>query len=253
METSDASPAETARRLCRGSDRAVLSTLARGGGDDPARRGWPYGSLVLAACRFDGAPLLLLSRLALHTGNLAADPRACLLYDNTDGRADPLTGARASVLGRAEAEDDPAALARFLRRHPSAGRYAGFADFSLWRIAVEHVHLVAGFGAIHGIDGAALAGPDAPALRAAEAEIVDHMNEDHAAAVAMIARPGARHAGKGGEGWRMTGIDPFGIDLRRGGETARAEFDAPVETPDSARRALIALTRAARAGASGAA
>lgn len=238
METRATPPAETVRRLMRGLDRAVLSTAAHD------FDGWPYGSLVLVASAFDGAPLLFLSRLAVHTANLASDPRASLLYDGTAGLDDPLTGARASVLGRAETENDPAAMARFLRRHPSAERYAGFADFSLWRIAVVRAHLVAGFGAIDGVDAAALAVPEAPALARAEAEIVEHMNDDHADAVAAYARA---ETGSERAGWRMTGIDPHGIDLRRRGEVARCAFDAPVTTPDEARRALIAMVQAARA------
>ena len=231
------SAAAAARRLCRGRDRAALSTAAA---DDGGR---PYGSLVLAACRFDGAPLLLLSRLAVHTANLAADPRLCLLYDEAAGRADPLAGARASALGRAEAEDDPAALARFLRRHPGAARYAGFADFALYRVAVDRVHLVAGFGAVETLDGSALAGPEAPALARAEAGVVAHMNDSHADAVAAAAR---RLCGGDGAGWRMTGVDPFGADLRRAGEVAHWTFAAPVTTPDGARKALIAMAREAR-------
>ncbi len=211
------SPVETAHRLVRGCDRAALATATRGDR-------WPHSSLVLTACRFDGAPLMLLSRLAVHTRNLAADPRICLLYDGTAGRADPLTGPRASVRGHAAVEDDPEAKARFLRRHPSAERYAGFADFALYGVAVERVHLIAGFGVIEWIDGAALKVPDAPELAYAEAELVDEANRRHA---------GAR--------WRVIGIDPLGIDLRAGSEVARREFDAPVETPQAARRALSAL------------
>lgn len=238
MEASAPSAAETVRRLCRGRDRAALSTAARDAD------GWPYGSAVLAACRFDGAPLLLLSRLAVHTANLAADSRLCLLYDEMEGRAEPLAAARAGVLGRAEREDDPAAAARFLRRHPGAARYAGFADFSFYRVAVERVHLVAGFGAIERFEGAALqallAAPAAPALERGEECFVESLN----AADAAVAGACARRFG-GGEGWRATGADPFGVDLRRGGEVARIPFARAVETPAAARAALAELARGA--------
>ena len=40
----------------------------------------------------DGAPLLLLSRLAQHTKNLLADPRVSLLFDGAAGLDDPLAG-----------------------------------------------------------------------------------------------------------------------------------------------------------------
>ena len=229
METEK--PAAVAGRLCRALDRAVLSTAAHD------RGGWPHGSLVLVACRFDGVPLMLLSRLAAHTRNLAADPRMSLLYDGTAGCDDPLAGTRASVHGRVEAEEDPRAMARFLRRHPGAARYAGFADFSLWRVAVERVHLVAGFGAVGWTEGALPGTPAAPALERAEADLVACANARHGAALA----DGLRTLGRGGEGWRATGIDPFGVDLRRGGAVARIPFDAPVETPAAVERALAAL------------
>ncbi len=243
MEASAPSAAETVRRLCRGRDRAALSTAARDA------NGWPCGSAVLAACRFDGAPLLLLSRLAVHTANLAADSRLCLLYDEMEGRAEPLAAARVGVLGRAGREDDPAAAARFLRRHPGAARYAGFADFSFYRVAVERVHLVAGFGAVERFEGAALkallAAPAAPALERGEERFVESLNAAGAADAAACARRFG-----GGEGWRATGADPFGVDLRRGGEVARIPFARPVETPAAARAALAELARgAARPGA----
>ena len=69
------------------------------------------------------------------------------------------------------------------------------------------------------------------------------MNEDHADAIALYA---GRLLGRQGEGWRMTGIDPEGIDLRRDGKTARLDFAEPVLTPAAARRTLVALVEKAR-------
>ena len=57
---------------------------------------------------------------------------------------------------------DPLLLARFVRRHPSAERYAGFADFRLYRMAVARAHLVAGFGRIDWIEGGSAARAGAP-------------------------------------------------------------------------------------------
>ena len=90
-------------------------------------------------------------------------------------------------------------------------------------------------------------GADASALAAAEADIVAHMNQDHADAIALYAE---RLLGLTGTEWRMTGIDPEGLDLRRpvelGGEMARLDFAEPVLSPAAARRTLVALTDAAR-------
>lgn len=218
----------------RALDRATLAT---------SLEGWPYASLVLAAVDHDASPLLLLSDLAEHSKNIARDARAALLFDGTDGRDDPLTGSRATVLGEIRRIEDQRLLARFAARHPSAANYAGFADFHLYRLAVMRAHLVAGFGRIDWIAADALIHPPAPALAAAEADILRHMNDDHAEAINLYA---TRLAGRTGGGWRLTGIDPEGIDLRLRGSVARLDFPAPVSDSDGARAALIQLTQKAR-------
>jgi hypothetical protein len=226
------------RRLMRRQAHAALGT---------SRDGHPYVSLVALAFDYDASPLLLLSDLAQHSRNIAADPRISLLFDGRASRhspADPLAEPRLTLLGAAARCDNANLLARFTARHPSAAAYSGFGDFHLYRVTIGRGHLVAGFGRISWIEAAALrfAGDDA-ALAAAEREIVEHMNTDHADAVALFAQ---RLARRGGAGWRMTGIDPEGIDLRREEETARLDFTVPVLDPSAARQALIDLTNQAR-------
>lgn len=153
--TDAPSPAADARRLMRAAGRASLAT---------AQQGWPYAALTPVALAQDGSPLLLLSNLAEHTKNLRRDPRASLLFDGTAGREDPLTGPRVSLLGEVAEAADPPLLARFLRRHPSAERYAGFSDFRLYRMKMSRAHLVAGFGRDRldrGASAAVAAGPGA--------------------------------------------------------------------------------------------
>jgi heme iron utilization protein len=232
--TDAPSPGDTARRLMRAADRASLAT---------AQQGWPYASLTLVALGQDASPLLLLFNLAEHTKNLKRDPRASLLFDGTAGRDDPLTGPRVTVMGEVAQASGPLMVARFVRRHPSAARYAGFADFRLYRLQVARAHLVAGFGRIDWIEGASLLSPVAPALEAAETDILAHMNADHAATIDLYA---ARLLGLSGEGWRLTGVDPEGADLRRGGAVARLDFRAPVGDAEGARAELVRLAKAAR-------
>ncbi len=254
------SPAQQVRRLLRQAETATLTTaLARDGRDSPGW-GWPYPSLVLATVDHAGCPLLLLSDLADHSANLAADGRAGFLVRAGAGQADPLAGARAAVLGRIAPSDDPLLKQRVLRRHPGAAVYADFADFRLYRLAVERAHLVAGFGRIHWLTAAELLFDTAACvpLAAAEAEIVAHMNADHADALAVMAAqflalPEADaesdDAGEGaqaGAGWTMTGVDPEGCDLRRGGRLARLDFAKPVHDAESCRVELVRLTRQAR-------
>lgn len=228
-----------ARRLMRRTAFAALGTIFEGR---------PYGSLVAVACGQDASPLLMLSSLAQHTRNLAGDGRVSLLFDGTREFADPLAGPRLTALGRIERCDEAGLRDRFVARHPDSAAYAGFGDFGLYRIGIERGHFVAGFGRISWIEGADLRfGQDTERLAAAEPEIVAHMNQDHADAVALFAD---RLLGKSGTGWRMTGIDPDGIDLRAGGDIARLDFAGPVLTAAAARSALVAMTNAARAAKS---
>ena len=246
MAADNPDPGAAARRLMRSCDHVALaSSLA----------GHPYVSLVASACEIDASPLLLLSDLAQHTRNLLADPRVSLLFDGTGDEPDRLAGPRLTLLGEARRVDDPAGAAqgaaRFTARHPASAGYAGFADFHLYRVEIARGHLIAGFGRIAWIEAEDLRFREAAtALAEAEADIIAHMNTDHADAIGLYAE---RLLGRRGAGWRMTGIDPEGIDLRREGETARLDFalnsHAPVLTPAAARRTLVALVDAARGAA----
>jgi heme iron utilization protein len=142
------SPVAAARSLIVRCGTGSLATL---GAD-----GHPFASFVTTAPGPDGAPLLLLSRLAVHTRNLERDPRASLLLVEPEAEAaDPLARSRLTLSGSvARAGDQAAAREAFLARHPAAEGYAGFADFSVWRLAPIACHLVAGFGRIAGLDPA---------------------------------------------------------------------------------------------------
>lgn len=235
---NDDKPGDLVRGLLRRAATAALGTRL-------AATGEPYASLVLVATDPAARPLLLLSDLADHARNIAADSRVSLLIDGTQGWRDRLAGPRASVQGRAVPVDDDRARARFLRRHPGARAYADFADFRLYRVHVERAHLVAGFGRIAWIAGAELVYPveHASALFDAEDEIVDHMNEDHADALALIAR---YLLGLDGEGWRLASIDPEGCDLQCEARLARIEFEQVVSDPPRCRTELMRLTKRAR-------
>jgi hypothetical protein len=142
-ESRDLDPGDETRRLLRTTDRAALATRLPDGA--------PFASLVLVALDLDATPLLLLSDLAEHSRNIAVDARVSLLIDGTSGLQDPLTGPRATLLGRAEAVSDKRLLARYLARHPSAAGYAAFADFKLYRMAIDAPISSPGSGASTGL------------------------------------------------------------------------------------------------------
>jgi heme iron utilization protein len=138
-------PADSARALLAAESVGVLSTIS------VHRPGYPYGSVTPYALSQAGAPLFLFSRLAAHTQNLKADPRAGLFVGDRNAVEDPLAGGRVSLLGRAApvpASELDDARARYLARWPRAADYLALGDFSLWQLAIEEARLIAGFGEI---------------------------------------------------------------------------------------------------------
>lgn len=228
-----------ARQLMRARPKAALATLNREGGV-------PYGSLINVATTPEGAPIILISTLAWHTQNLLNDPRGSVLFDDTDGLADPLTGPRVTIMGRFEKTEDPAIRHRYLARHPGAALYVDFGDFAFWTLHATEAHAVAGFGRIETIpaDEILLSTDRCTALTQAEQRIVEHMNEDHADAIGLYA---TQLLGQEPGPWQMTAIDMDGVDLSDTERTVRLAFPNPVSTAEEARDALIALAVKAKA------
>lgn len=241
------SPAEIARELVHLAWKGTLGTVSRA-------QGHPYASLVAVACEPDGTPLLLLSGLAEHTKNLLADVRASLLIDGTLAGPAALTGPRVTLVGRLGETQSPTARLRYLTRHPDAAQFIDFGDFRMYALNVEWAHLVAGFGRIQRLErgDVILAVDDAQDLVAAEAGILQHMNEDHADAIALMALHGGAapepisDSGGNPPVWRMVGCDPLGFDLAAGTATRRLLFVQRVKSPDEVRQALIEHVRATK-------
>ena len=245
QSSADSSSSEFARKLLRSSRQGALATLMTGSGD-------PYCSLINLASHPDGSPILLISRLALHTKNILADPRVSLMLDER-AAGDPLEGARIMLAGTAEearAEDITALRRRYLSVHPSAEVFVDFKDFSFFRIRPKGAHLVAGFGRI--VDLAAnqfltdLTG--AQALLEAEQSAVDHMNADHRDALNLYA---TKLLGAEAAQWHCTGCDPDGLDLQAGAKTLRLNFPERVTDAGELRRMLVKLAGEASADGAG--
>ena len=230
-----------AKRLLRTVRGATLATVTSGGD--------PFASLVSLATSMDGSPLLLVSRLAAHTGHLVADPRCSLLL-SPGGRGDPLAHPRLTIMGEAcrlEGDERTTARDRFLARHPKAGLYVDFPDFSFWRVALRSGHLNGGFAraasltALEMLTGLA----ECESLVAAERGAREHMNDHHRDALALYATTLA--GGEAGD-WRATGLDPEGIDLACGDRAVRVGFPHRVTTPAALRAMLSSLAAEARTG-----
>jgi heme iron utilization protein len=241
--TPDFDSGKVARSLLRRSRQGALATLMSASGD-------PYCSLVNVASHPDGSPILLISRLAVHTRNILTDPRVSLMLDER-AAGDPLEGARIMLAGRAEMADNDDVRnlrRRYLNAHPSAEAFADFQDFSFYRIKPSGTHLVAGFGRIVDLAPAQFLTPidDASALLEAEQRAVDHMNADHRDAVNLYA---TRLLGAEAADWRCTGCDPDGLDMQEDHQVLRLEFPERVTGPDELRKMLVRLAQEARAKA----
>jgi putative heme iron utilization protein len=239
--TADFDAARLARSLLRRSRQGALATLMAGSGD-------PYCSLVNVASHPDGSPILLISRLALHTRNILGDARVSLMLDER-AEGDPLEGSRIMLAGRAEEakpEDLEILRRRYLNTHPSAEAFVNFKDFSFFRIRPLGAHLVAGFGRIVDLEPPQFLTDisDAGALLEAEQGAIDHMNADHREATNLYA---TRLLGAEAADWRCTGCDPDGIDLHAGTTKLRLDFPKRVTGPGELRKMLVKLADEARA------
>ena len=236
--TPDFKPAVAAKKLLREGRSGALATLMPGSGD-------PYCSLVNVASAADGAPLLLISRLAIHTKNILADARVSLMIDERK-EGDPLEGARVMLMGTAAVTEDPQARRRYLARQPEAEMFAGFADFAFYRVTLNAAHLVAGFGRIVDLKPQDILTPieDAAELVAAEPQILAHMNADHAGACRLYA---TRLLGARDGQWRCVGVDPEGLELQQGRTALRLPFRERVRASGELREVLKQMAEEARA------
>lgn len=227
---------QTARRLIRAASRAALATLFAG------KEEAPYVSLVTVATEHDGSPILLLSTLADHTRNIAADPRVSLLFEDIPQQANPQQTPRVTLMGRAVRASDPAYRTRFLARHPEAALYADFADFGFFRVEIERAHFVGGFARAVWLNP--VLAPSTDAMAKAEADLLQHLNTDHADTLALCALRAALPKSAEDAGWRAAALDVDGIDLYRldiPGRVFRIAFTTPLTTPDAVLPALRAL------------
>jgi putative heme iron utilization protein len=235
-------PKMAARKLLREARSGALATLMPGTGD-------PYCSLVNVATDPAGAPLMLLSTLAIHTKNLLADRRVSLMLDERK-EGDPLQGARVMLTGSCSKKTESSAVSMaasaYLRRHPDAEQFANFQDFGFYRIDIARAHLVAGFGRIVDLQPADILTDvaDAQPLIEAEAGAIEHMNADHAEACRLYA---TKLLGAADGDWRCVGIDPDGLELQNGRTALRLPFAQRVTAPGPLRAVLKQLAEQARA------
>lgn len=228
---------KNARVLLLKEYRGVLSTLSL------AMPGFPFGSVVPYCLDEGGWPLILISRIAQHTRNLRADPRCSLLVSERDAEDVQLNG-RLTLMAEArqlsEAQDIERAAARYYRYFPDSRDYHRVHDFDFWRLQPLRWRFIGGFGAIHWLEQVARANPFA-AAEGGEGGMLEHMNADHANAIAHYVEQAGLPATAEA---RMVGIDAEGFHLRIGQAVHWLPFPSDCSTVMEVRQALVAMARA---------
>ncbi|XP_048423865.1 uncharacterized protein LOC103956219 [Pyrus x bretschneideri] len=130
-------PVEEIRTLLHLSFRGTLSTFSQ------KHEGYPSGSMVDFACDADGSPILPVSSLAVHTKDLALNPKCSLLVaKDPEDRTDLVVTLHGDAIPVSE-KDQAAIRTAYLAKHPNAFS-VDFGDFQFMRIEPKVVRYVSG-------------------------------------------------------------------------------------------------------------
>ncbi len=231
-----------ARKLVSASRHGSLAVIL-------PESGHPFASRTAVANDTDRTPIILVSELSEHTAGLTNDPRVSLLLGEP-GKGDPLAHPRITLQCQAEkiARKGPRHTrirTRFLRRHPKSELYVDFPDFAFYRLNPVAARLNGGFGRAYRLQpkDILIHSKAIDTLAKLETSAVEHMNKDHADAVAVYARI---LAGKKTGKWRMSAIDAAGFDLVSGDQLARVEFESVLQDSSRLAPSLAELAQTAR-------
>ena len=188
--------------------------------------------------------------MAMHTQNLAADPRGSLLVTEADAGGDPLGAARVTLVGTVlpvAAAELAAARERYLERHENSGYWVDFKDFAFYRLEPAEVYHIGGFGVMGWITAEEYTRAEPDPLCASAAGILAHMNADHADSLLLLARV---FAGIEAQAATMTAVDRLGFHMRLttadGVRGTRVGFLREARDPASVRRVLVEMVTLAR-------
>ena len=242
VDATRPSAAEEARTIAASTNTGTLASLTSTG--DPWASFVTYGLL-------NGAPVLCVSHLAEHGRNLAADPRASLAVVAPDAGADPLASGRITLAGVAERPvDDELAAARaaHVAAIAAAKYYIDYSDFSVWVLRVHRVRWVGGYGRMDSASGTEYSAALPDPIRPQAAGAIEHLNADHAAGLADMARVLGGYPDT--EAAVCTDIDRYGLDLKvstpRGDAYTRVGFGRPLSSFGELRGAAADLVHRAR-------
>jgi putative heme iron utilization protein len=198
-----------------------------------------------------GRPVFFISSMAMHTQNLQQDGRASLLITQPDVSGDPLGSARLTLVGTAKGASADEVRDLYLSRYQNARYWQDYTDFAYYRLEVEGVYFIGGFGVMGWVQAEdyAVAKPDP--LAAVAPGMIEHMNTDHSDALCRIARHDiAKTSDEASpDEAAITAVDRLGfyVRLKSGDRVHGRRIAFPREVADSsqARAVFIEMVRAA--------
>lgn len=234
MEDKDpATSLRGARHLWTGRFQAVLSTHSR------AEPGYPFGSVVPYCLDAEGLPILLLSHLAQHSRNLA-DNRRCAFTLAEPTAGDLYRSDRLTCVGECSPlpAEDTRAVYRYLRYYPSGRTYFEGLNFRFYRLVPLRFHYNGGFATARWAGTERILRPSLFDSRE-EQNLIDEIEQRHP----HLSQERFPAPAEGGEAVCVTGIDPHGLDLRRGEHLTRIHFPHTLDRSESIHAYLRTLYR----------
>ncbi len=231
---------KAARTLLRSSEKAMLSTHSY------SKAGYPFGSVTTYMTDHQGHPIIYISHLAQHTKNIKHDNKISLLVCQ-EGDDDINAGARLTLLGHAEpvSKSECESIAqKFYLKFPESKKYQDTHDFNFYRLKVEHVRYIGGFGQIYWLDQNQFILP-IPNWLKNEQPAIEHMNEDHKDAMQLMC---SYFKNFEADEISMTHLYPDGCAIRANQKhNYFLAYQELAESPKDIRIRLVEMTNEARA------
>ncbi len=189
-----------------------------------------------------GRPVFFISSMAMHTQNLYEDERSSLLITQPDVAGDPLGFARLTLIGGSKVAPSTEVADLYLSCHENARYWQDFTDFDYYRLEIEGVYFIGGFGVMGWVtpEEYAAAAPDPLAVIAHG--IIRHVNADHSDTLRRIA---GQETGEMPDEAEMTAIDRLGFHLRlKTGDRVhglRIAFPREVKDADAVRSVFVEM------------
>ncbi len=229
------SQAHTVRKFLKEQRNGILSTVSKEVED------FPYGSVCPYMMDHQGRPVFLISTIAEHTKNIAANDKACLTV--MDERTNPrLEGARVSYMGRAQRvgpQEEDILSNRYLRFFPEAQAYFKAHGFHYYRIEPKRIRYIEGFGKIYWVEAKELL-LSSMTLIDDENGIIAHVNKDHRDILEAFCKHYFKQ--KGGSA-QMIAVDSEGFTVRAHSGDYYFSFHQECTSADQVRAEMIRMAK----------